>query len=142
MTHPHRSTPTVCTAHQTGAPLLKWGVQLTTAAALCMAGAAHAQHQHSASHAPATSAVAPALQGQATANTSLPWVSAEVRKVDAAAGKVTLKHEAIPNLDMPGMTMVFAVAQPQLLQGLQPGDKIQVGVEKVGGQYTVQALRR
>ena len=32
---------------------------------------------------------------------------AEVRKVDKAHGKVTLKHGEIKNLDMPPMTMVF-----------------------------------
>ena len=36
-----------------------------------------------------------------------PMVEGEVRKVDKDAGKLTLKHEAIPNLEMPNMTMVF-----------------------------------
>jgi len=65
----------------------------------------------------------------------------EVRKVDAAAGKVTLKHEAIKNLDMPPMTMVFRVKDPAWLAKLQPGDKVRFAAQKQDGQYTVTALQ-
>ena len=34
------------------------------------------------------------------------WTEAEVRKVDREAGKITLRHGEIKNLDMPPMTMV------------------------------------
>ena len=37
---------------------------------------------------------------------------AEVRKIDKDAGKITLKHGEIRNLDMPPMTMVFQVKDP------------------------------
>jgi Cu/Ag efflux protein CusF len=69
-------------------------------------------------------------------------VDAEVRKVDAAQGKVTLKHGEIKKLDMPPMTMVFRVANPAMLDGLKAGDKVRVEVDKVDGQYTVTALTR
>ena len=36
-----------------------------------------------------------------------PYTEGEVRKVDKAAGKITVKHGPIANLDMPGMTMVL-----------------------------------
>ena len=42
----------------------------------------------------------------------------EVRKIDIEAGKVTLKHADIKNLDMPGMTMVFVVKDKALLDKL------------------------
>jgi Cu/Ag efflux protein CusF len=48
----------------------------------------------------------------------------EVRKVDKHAGKITLKHGEIKNLDMPGMTMVFAVSDKSMLDNLRPGDKV------------------
>jgi Cu/Ag efflux protein CusF len=32
-----------------------------------------------------------------------------VRKIDAEYGKITLTHEAIKSLAMPGMTMVFQI---------------------------------
>lgn len=61
----------------------------------------------------------------------------EVRKIDKDAGKVTIRHGEIKNLDMPAMTMVFRVKDPVMLDRLQPGDKIKFSAEKIGGQYTV-----
>jgi Cu/Ag efflux protein CusF len=49
---------------------------------------------------------------------------AEVRKVDMAQGKVTLKHGEIKNLDMPPMTMVFSVKEKAMLKGVKAGDKV------------------
>ena len=69
-------------------------------------------------------------------------VDAEVRKVDAAQGKVTLKHGEIKNLDMPPMTMVFRVADKAMLDGLKAGDKVKVDVDKIDGQYTVTKLAK
>jgi Cu(I)/Ag(I) efflux system protein CusF len=40
---------------------------------------------------------------------------AEVRKVDTDAGKLTLKHGQIKDLDMPAMTMVFQVKDKTVL---------------------------
>lgn len=65
----------------------------------------------------------------------------EVRKVDAAGGRITLKHEAIKNLDMPPMTMVFRVQDPAWLAKLQPGDKVRFAAQKQDGQYTVTTLQ-
>lgn len=69
-------------------------------------------------------------------------VDAEVKKVDTAQGKVTLKHGEIKNLDMPPMTMVFRVADKSMLDGLKAGDKVKVDVDKINGQYTVTKLAR
>ncbi len=38
-----------------------------------------------------------------------------VKKVDAAAKKVTIIHEELKNLDMPAMTMVFRVKDDAML---------------------------
>lgn len=65
----------------------------------------------------------------------LPLVDAEVRKVDTAAGKITLKHGDIPNLDMPAMTMAFQAKDPAQLNGLKTGDKVQFRADKVNGAY-------
>jgi Cu(I)/Ag(I) efflux system protein CusF len=67
----------------------------------------------------------------------LPTVKGEITKVDAGAGKLTIKHEAIPNLEMDGMTMVFKAADPAMLTGLSAGDKINFQADKVNGQITV-----
>lgn len=65
------------------------------------------------------------------------YSEAEVRKVDRAAGKVTLKHGAIPNLGMTPMTMVFRVKDPAMLEKLEAGDRIRFRAERVEGAYTV-----
>ena len=67
----------------------------------------------------------------------LPMVSGTVEKVDAGAGKVTLDHGPIPNLDMDAMTMVFRVQDPALLQGVKAGDKVQFQADRVNGQISV-----
>ncbi|MDX2217571.1 MAG: copper-binding protein [Burkholderiales bacterium] len=67
---------------------------------------------------------------------------AEVRKIDKDAGKVTLKHGEIKNLEMPPMTMVFKVKEPAMLETLNVGDKIKIAAEKIGGSYTVTRIEK
>ncbi|MDP3750710.1 MAG: copper-binding protein, partial [Polaromonas sp.] len=65
----------------------------------------------------------------------------EIRKVDLANGKVTIKHGEIKNLDMPGMTMVFQAKDPELLAKAKPGDKIRFKAEKAGGAIVVTDIQ-
>jgi Cu/Ag efflux protein CusF len=69
------------------------------------------------------------------------FVDAEVRRVDAGRQRVTLRHAEIKTLDMPPMTMVFAVADAAWLQQLKAGDRVQVRVAQRGSTYTVTELR-
>ncbi|APV50374.1 RND transporter [Betaproteobacteria bacterium GR16-43] len=62
---------------------------------------------------------------------------AEVRKVDLDTNKVTLKHGEIKNLEMPPMTMVFQVKEPEMARALKAGDKVMFSAEKVGGKLTI-----
>ena len=64
-----------------------------------------------------------------------------VRKIDAANGKITLKHGPIVNLDMPPMTMVFRVQAPALLSGIKVGDPVKFHAESLGGVFTVTAIQ-
>ena len=66
---------------------------------------------------------------------------AEVRKVDKENKKITLKHGAIKNLDMPPMVMVFGVTDTVLLDKVKTGDKVRFKASHEGGKYTVRALR-
>jgi Cu(I)/Ag(I) efflux system protein CusF len=68
------------------------------------------------------------------------YTDGEVRKVDKEAGKVTLKHGPIANLEMPPMTMVFRVKEPAMLERMKQGDKVKFKAEKVQGAYTVTEL--
>ena len=65
----------------------------------------------------------------------------EVRKVDKENKKITLKHGDIKNLDMPGMTMVFQVRDPAMLDMVKPGDKVMFKAEKVNGALVVTAIQ-
>ncbi|MCB1887920.1 MAG: copper-binding protein [Rhodocyclaceae bacterium] len=63
-----------------------------------------------------------------------------VRKVDKAAGKLTIKHGPLKALNMPPMTMVFRVASPELLDGVKAGDKVKFVAQDVDGALTVTEL--
>lgn len=66
--------------------------------------------------------------------------SAEVIKIDKSAGKITLKHGPIKNLDMESMTMVFRVADPALLDKAKPGDKVRFEADRINGAITITTL--
>ena len=73
---------------------------------------------------------------------SLPMVAGEVTKVDVDQGKLSIKHEAIPNLGMDPMTMVFKAADPAMLKDLKAGDKINFTADKVNGQITATKVEK
>lgn len=73
---------------------------------------------------------------------AMAMTSGEVRKIDADQGKLTLRHEAIGNLDMPPMTMVFRVEKPELLKDLKPGDKVQFRAESQSGALVVTHIQK
>ena len=85
-------------------------------------------------HTPAASAVA------ATPTSDGDLVDGEVRKIDKESGKITLKHGAIKNLDMPGMTMIFKAKNPTELDKLQAGDKVRFKAEKNNGAIYVRDI--
>jgi Cu/Ag efflux protein CusF len=64
-----------------------------------------------------------------------------VRKIDAANGKITLRHGPITNLEMPPMTMVFRVQPPELMNGLKVGDTVKFLAESINGTYTVTVIQ-
>lgn len=69
-------------------------------------------------------------------------VNGEVTKIDAAAGKITMRHGPIKNLDMDAMNMVFRVQDPTMLKGLKIGDKVKFEADRVNGQITVIKLQK
>jgi Cu/Ag efflux protein CusF len=73
---------------------------------------------------------------------ALPWAQAEVRRIDTAAGKISLKHGEIKNLDMPPMSMVFQVPDTSQLAGLKVGDSVRFTAEQINGAYTVTRIER
>lgn len=71
-------------------------------------------------------------------------VNGEVKKIDAAASKITLKHGPIKKLDMTdeSMTMVFRVQDPSMLKSVKVGDKVKFDADRVGGKITVTKIQK
>jgi len=101
------------------------------AACLCLAAAGALAQQP-----------APAAHAAQSAQSAAEWTRGEVRRVDAAAGKLTLRHEEIRNLDMPGMTMVFEARDKALLPGLKAGDTVRFQAADEQGRLVITALER
>ncbi|MFT3778928.1 MAG: copper-binding protein [Ottowia sp.] len=109
---------------------------LDLVAALALAAAVPALAQHHAAHGAAPASAPVAAEAAA-------WVQGEVRRIDAANARVTLRHGDIPNLNMPPMTMAFSLRDPALLQGLKVGDKVRfTAVDAGGGQLAITALEK
>lgn len=64
-------------------------------------------------------------------------VAAEIKKIDAKAGRVTLKHGPIENLGMSAMTMAFPVKDRASLKNFKAGESVSVMFDKVDGKPTV-----
>lgn len=64
----------------------------------------------------------------------------EVRKIDRAGKKLTLKHGEISGMDMPPMTMVFAVKEAALLDRFKVGDRVRFKVQQSGATLLITEL--
>jgi Cu/Ag efflux protein CusF len=92
---------------------------------------ASAQHAHPA---PAAQPAAQAAAKDAS--------DGEVRKVDKANGKITIKHGDIPNIRMGPMTMTFGVKSAAMLDAVAAGDKVKFRVEEIKGDYVVTSIEK
>jgi len=99
---------------------------LATLVALPMSS--RANNDHSA-HAPSGASGAP-----------MAMVDGVVKKVDKPAARVTLAHGPLSNLNMPAMTMTFAVKDTRGLASLKEGDKVRFMADRVDGSFTVVHL--
>jgi len=68
------------------------------------------------------------------------FTKGSVKALDAAAGKVTIIHEELVNLDMPAMTMVFR-ADEAMMARLSEGQNIEFVADRVEGKLTVVELK-
>ena len=83
----------------------------------------HAGHMGHSMH-----AAAPATQ----------WMEGKVKKVDPAAGRVTISHESAAG--MPAMTMLFRVKEAAWLEKLQAGQSIRFISEEKDGMGLITRL--
>ncbi len=105
-------------------PVITLTISLLTAAGLPLSAAAQ-------------SAATDTQTAAQAANNPADMTDGEVKKIDKDAGKITLKHGDIKNLDMPGMTMVFTVKDKCLLDKVQPGDKVKFRAISDNGKLMV-----
>lgn len=107
---------------------------LTLAVGASLPAAAQHMGGHHSSH--ATPTPAPVQPGAE-------MVAGEVRKIDAPAKKITLKHGEIKSIGMPPMTMAYDLKDEALAKDLKVGDAVQFSaVAGPGGSYLVTELRR
>lgn len=92
----------------------------------------------------AAAVAAALLLGAGMALAQASTVNGEVKKIDEAAGKITLKHGPIKNLDMDeaSMTMVFRVQDPAMLKQVKVGDKVQFEAERAAAGITITKLAK
>ncbi|RBA23643.1 copper-binding protein [Herminiimonas fonticola] len=75
-----------------------------------------------------------------TSKPHTPMSEGEVRKINKETGRVTIKHGPLANLDMPGMTMLFRLQDPAMIDQIKEGDRIRFVANKVDGAFVVQVL--
>jgi Cu(I)/Ag(I) efflux system periplasmic protein CusF len=83
-----------------------------------------------------------AYKNVANAAQNLPKVPGVIKKIQSMSGKVTIKHGDIPNLEMPGMTMVFEVADPAMIGTIAVGDRVLFTVIRERGAFIIQWIER
>jgi Cu(I)/Ag(I) efflux system periplasmic protein CusF len=72
-----------------------------------------------------------------------PLVDGQVTKVDAATGKITIRHGPFKKFDMDDpMTMVYPVQDPAMLKTVRPGDKVKFDADSINGQITITKLQK
>ena len=92
----------------------------------------------------AQSASAPATVGEMKMDkpaAAADMTEGEIRKVDKDTKKITIKHGEIKNLDMPGMTMLFQVKDPAMLDMVKAGDKVMFKAEKANGAIVLTEIQ-
>lgn len=91
---------------------------------------------------PKADAPADAMGGMAmSAETKMGKGSGTVTIIDKAAGKITLDHGPIAELEWPAMKMGFA-AKPDLLASVAVGDKVDFEVAVTGNASEVTAIKK
>ena len=64
-----------------------------------------------------------------------------VKSIRLEQGKVKIAHGPIEKLGMPGMTMVFKVTDPTMLEGLQADDEVQFNIDSSSGGFEITNIR-
>ncbi len=77
------------------------------------------------------------MDNQSSAPAESPMSEGVVKKVDKAAGKVTIAHGPLINLNMPAMTMVFRVKDAAWLDQMKAESKIRFLADTANGSLII-----
>jgi Cu(I)/Ag(I) efflux system periplasmic protein CusF len=99
---------------------------------------------------PAATAPSPAAAPMADMpmNTTTPAVTGpitavgKVTAIDAAAGKITLDHQAIPAVNWDAMTMQFTATDPIMLKDLKVGDTVQFELKSAAEKTLIVKIQK
>ena len=114
--------------------LKKLTLAISLAAAASVAAAQNGAHSGHGAHDAHAGHAAPATAAAELAD-------GEVKKIDKEAGKITLRHGELKNLNMSAMTMVFRVKDPAMLDQVKAGDKVKFAADRVNGAVTIVQLQ-
>jgi Cu(I)/Ag(I) efflux system protein CusF len=64
-----------------------------------------------------------------------------VKSVDPSKGTVTLDHEPVASMNWPAMTMTFKAKDKKMLEGVKPGQKLEVDFEKHGKDHIITKVK-
>jgi uncharacterized cupredoxin-like copper-binding protein len=82
----------------------------------------------------------PITVGERIAQADVEYTVGTIKKIDAKAGKVTIIHGPLVNLDMPAMTMVFR-ADEATIANMSEGQNIEFVADRVEGKLTVTQMK-
>lgn len=70
------------------------------------------------------------------------WGSGTIQGIDGSAGKIVLRHDPIPDIGWPEMTMRFGVVEGVSLEGLEPDSQVDFSlVPQADGQFLIKAIK-
>lgn len=98
------------------------GKLIAYAAAAALAAASAACSQEATAPAPKEDTGSAEMNGSAAAGTISS--TGTVTAIDAAAGTISLDHQAIPAISWPAMSMQFRAEDPAILAGIAVGDHV------------------
>ena len=110
----------------------RFSIFCASAAMTLAAGFANAQSHEHAQHSASTSTP--------SATADVPLTAGVVKKIDKVAGKLTIQHGPVLNLNMPAMTMAFKAKDTTMIDQVKPGDAINFVLERINGTLTVTRL--
>jgi len=73
---------------------------------------------------------------------AVPLHEADARIVGLSDKEITLAHGPFKTLSMPGMTMPFTLATPEVAKGFKAGDRVRVGVRETDDGLVVERIQK